>query len=75
MTSNSIGYTTEKSVMELLNSFEIISKVWKDLNNSKFDIYYTLKNENIIRGLQVKTIGKIKSRNGYQMNHLDRYIL
>ncbi len=51
-----IGLNTEKYIINLLLSFKSVDKVWKDIYNSKFDIFYNLKNENVTRGLQVKNL-------------------
>jgi hypothetical protein len=64
----------ELDVIEIMSRFDNVEKVWKDLYNSKFDIYYTLKNENFIRGLQVKWISPIaKRKNGFSISDLDKY--
>lgn len=63
------AFTAEQYFVTLLKTFDSVENVEKDLCNSKFDIYYTLKNENFRRGLQVKAITKNTSReNGYRMH-------
>lgn len=64
---------TEIEIIEIINKFDIVEKAWKDYNNSKFDVYYKLKNENFIRGLQVKAITKKRTRNTYTINGLHKY--
>lgn len=70
-----IGNETESDAVELLSSFSCVQNAWRDLNNSKFDIYYILHGENLVRGLQVKSIMKSKSNDRlYYMKHLDLYM-
>ena len=37
------GNVAEQEAMELLRSFKSVKAVWKDYNNSKFDIYFILE--------------------------------
>jgi hypothetical protein len=69
-----IGNEAEVDVMNILRSFPEIDSCWKDGFNSKFDIYYILKGEHVLRGLQVKSITKDNSNKDiYRMNHCDKY--
>lgn len=54
--THEVGLSSELKIVEILNEFDNIEKIWKDCSNSKFDIYYILKGETVIRGLQVKTL-------------------
>ncbi len=69
-----IGLETEYDLIDVLRQLKSVKSVWKDSSNSKFDIYFTLNHENITRGLQAKTLGKVKNKNNaYDMAGLDKY--
>jgi len=68
-----IGNIAEQEIIELLRSFSKVKQVWKDTSNSKFDLYFNLINENLIRGLQVKAITKRPDRSSYRISGLDKY--
>ena len=73
--SLNVAYATEEKVVNILSGFDNVSSVWKDRYNSKFDIFYILKNESVTRGLQVKTIIQLsptKPRQ-FRINALDKY--
>lgn len=68
------SFTAENYIITLLKTFNSVENVEKDLCNSKFDIYYTLKNENVRRGLQVKAItNNLPHLNDYKMNLVNKY--
>jgi hypothetical protein len=70
------GNVAEQHVIELLSNIPIVTKVWKDVANSKFDIYYMLQNETCTRGLQVKAITikrKTGNRTDYKMGARKNY--
>lgn len=65
---------TEQNVIDILKKFDCVKDVWKDRYNSKFDIYYILNGEDVIRGLQIKSIVPVKSINDrYIIQHLHKY--
>jgi len=71
---NVVSNNTEQDVIEILKGFDCVKDVWKDRYNSKFDIYYVLNDENVIRGLQIKTITKLKSYDDlHTVNDLHKY--
>jgi hypothetical protein len=75
--STAIGNKVEADIIQILEAIPVVVKVWKDSANSKFDIYYTLKDEAIPRGLQVKAISiKTETESGrkdYQIASLKSY--
>lgn len=72
---NVVSNASEQDVISILKEFDCVKDVWKDRYNSKFDIYYTLKDEDVIRGLQIKSINRVTSRiDEYEINDLDKYI-
>lgn len=72
---NVISNNAEQNVIEILESFDCVKDVWKDRYNSKFDIYYILRGENVTRGLQIKSITPIKSTNDlYMIQDLHEYM-
>lgn len=72
--ANMMGHEAETIIMNLLLSFKNVTKIEKDRSGSKFDIYYTLKNESVKRGLQVKSLTPFPDKpNQYVMYDLDRY--
>lgn len=46
---NVVANIAEQDVIEILQEFDCVKDVWKDRYNSKFDIFYILKNEDVIR--------------------------
>jgi len=68
-----IGNITEFDLINILRDFDNIVDVWKDTSNSKFDVYYVLKDENVIRGLQVKSISKRKNKQSYLLYNMHKY--
>lgn len=70
--STKIGDRSEKCIMNVLKTFPDVSNVLKDLNNSKYDIFFIYQRN--LRGLQVKTLGRRDHKTGtYGINHLDSY--
>lgn len=70
------GNVAEQEAMELLRSFKSVKAVWKDYNNSKFDIYFILENEDVTRGIQIKSMTKtVKSERNitYYIYDLNTY--
>lgn len=69
------AHKTEQNVITLLKGFHSITSVWKDRYNSKFDIFYILKNETVTRGLQVKSITPLSPSKPRQfvIGGLDKY--
>src|SRR5579862_7258525 len=71
--SHETGNLNEEIVLGLLSNFDNVEKVWKDNYNSKFDLYYVLKNEDVIKGLQVKTLTRSMDSNSFIMSGMDKY--
>lgn len=72
--STAIGNIAEEDVIQILQGFSNVKQVWKDTQNSKFDIYYILDNESVTRGLQVKFMSKNKNRkNGFSISDINGY--
>jgi len=71
------GTETENEIIRLLKCWPIVESVWKDHHNSKFDIYYKMKFDKRIRGLQVKTLSKTHKKNkekpSYKVSGLNKY--
>ena len=69
-----IGNASEICVLNLLLSFNTVLWAERDFNNSKYDIFFRLKSDCLLRGLQVKTMGiLIKRKNSFNINHLYKY--
>ena len=71
-TSLETGHNAEMYIIRVLNTFNSVKKAWKDTNNSKFDVYFKLKGEKNIRGLQVKAIIS-NGKTGYRMKEINKY--
>jgi hypothetical protein len=72
--TTAIGKATEKDALELLKSFASVKSAWTDNHNSKFDLYFNLHGDEIVRGLQVKTLGRVKNKNNaFDMTGLNKY--
>lgn len=70
----STGLKAELDVLDIMKNLDSVEKSWKDYNNSKFDIYYILKGENFVRGLQVKALVPVfGTHNGFTMSNLENY--
>ncbi len=67
-----IGNFSEICVLDLLLSFDTVQWAERDLNNSKYDIFFRIKSDCLMRGLQVKTLGVV-GKNQFQIKHLDKY--
>ena len=67
-----IGNFSEQVVLELLLSFDTVRWAERDVNNSKYDIFFTLKSDCLLRGLQVKTLCVVNKK-CFSINNLDKY--
>jgi hypothetical protein len=70
--SHQVSTSNEQIVFDLLSEMDNVENVEKDHSNSKFDIYYTLKGENVKRGLQVKSMCLIRSET-FVMADMNKY--
>ncbi len=69
-----IGNASERVVLDLLLSFDTVECAERDVNNSKYDIFFSLKSDSRNRGLQVKTMGVVTKRpNNFTIGCLDKY--
>ena len=67
-----IGNVSEICVLNLLLSFNTVQWAVRDFNGSKYDIFFRLKSDCLMRGLQVKTLGVIR-KNSFKISHVDKY--
>ncbi len=67
-----IGNISEICVLNLLLSFNTVQWAQRDFNNSKYDIFFRIKSDCLLRGLQVKTLGVI-GKNSFQIRDLHKY--
>ena len=74
LSTTEIGNVSEQVVLELLLSLDCIQWAQRDFNGSKYDIFFTLKSDGLMRGLQVKTLGVVINRkNQFQIKLLNKY--
>lgn len=73
--NTAIGNIAENDVVDLLKTIPnvVSDRVRRDVNNSHFDVYFSLENESFERGLQVKSIRPKKSGYGYSMDGVNKY--
>ncbi len=67
-----IGNVSEMYVLNLLLSFDTVQWAERDFNNSKYDIFFRIKSDSFLRGLQVKTMG-VNGQNSFCIQRLDKY--
>lgn len=73
--AHNTGCSAEFSMIKILETLDSVVKIKKDYYNSKFDIYFYLK-DGIKRGLQVKHLSRRSDlSNKYALSHIDSYTI
>lgn len=71
-----LGNITEIYIENIIKNFDNVYDVERDTHNGKYDITFRTKKDGLMRGLQIKTLGRrYKSKIGYSYatNHVDKY--